>query len=639
MIPFRKSIGFRILGISFILLALPLLVDAFILAEQRYEETLTDAKGHLVEVAYSRELPLTQIQPLKKPLLEVMSFYLNLENSFPEKPDTELNEKLRTLANIGNFSEIFLIKITDDDHFVVTASSLPKFIGRDYTDFFRLNNLLQTDILKKSGFIAYNNKISDPFFIVSHLVYSEKGDKPIGVLAISDNLTYKLSDLLEKDEDRFEVSFALLLPSSVVFASSDPQMRFEYFKSLTSEYRKLFAQEEPFAGRELPNEPLKVDDSIGNPFFEFKWKGKEQIGYITDLPHANFSLLTYASKEAIFRAPVTNFFKIYGIYALILLVGGIIAYVLTRRMAKPMQFLSRVMQKIQQGDLGVRYKQDALGFEINVLGDIFNEMVDAVLEQKKVAEEERVTRETLARELRLGQQVQRSLLPQKMPKYPGVDLAEMYIPAIEVGGDFYDVFVKERENAPDQLALAVADASGKGVQACFYSLSVRNMLRTYARVYDDVGMAMSATNNLFGLETGESGMFVTVVMGVYDHKTGMFQYFSSGHNSPIVRRENGKIEVLRQHGIAMGVISTEDQHAETIKLMKGDAVILYTDGITEAHNEEFEIYGEERLIELIREEGSRGASEIREKILRDVDTFVGTAPQHDDITLLVMKIC
>lgn len=639
MIPFRKSIGFRLLGISFILLAFPLLVDSFILVQQRYEHTVADAKGYLVEVAHLRELPLSQIQPLNRPLIEVMSYFLKLQTDFPQKPTEEIDEKLKKMANIGNFSGVFLLKITEDGRYIVSASSLPGFVGKDYTNFFRLNDLFSPDAIERgySSYVSYNDKTLEPFFTVAHLVYSLKEERAVGVLAVSDDISYKLNELLEVDEHRYPVSFALLLPSTVIFASSDPEMRFHYFLPLKPEYRRLFIEENPFVAKLLPEEPIEVDDNIGYPFFEFKWNGKEQIGYVKKLSVGNFGLLTFASKDEIFRSPVINFFNIYSIYALILIIGGTVACILTMRMAKPIQSLSSIMQEIQKGDLDLRYQQDPLGFEINVLGNIFNEMVDAVLEQKKVAEEERVSRETFARELRLGQQVQRSLLPQKMPKYPGVDVAEMYIPAIEVGGDFYDIFVKEGRDKEDQLVLAVADASGKGVQACFYSLSVRNMLRTYAKEYDDVGMAMSATNNLFRLDTADIGMFVTAVMGVYDYKSRMFHYFSAGHNPGIVRREDGKIEVLRHHGIAMGVLPTKDPHAESIQLHRGDAVILYTDGITEAHDEKYELFGEEKLISLIEKEGWRSASEIVEHIVSDVNAFAGKAPQHDDITLLVMK--
>lgn len=610
-------------------------MDSFILIQKRYERRIVEAKDYLVEIAQQRELPLAQIQPLNKPLLEMMAHFLKLQSDFPEKPDKELNDKLKEMAKIGDFYGVFILKITDDKRYIVTASSDSNFVGKDYTNFFNLHDIIDREM---SSYISYNSKTLEPYFIVAHLIFSPEQEKVIGLLAISDDITYKHKELLVLDDHRYPVSFALLLPSTVVFAATDPEMRFHYFLDLQPEQRQLFIEEELFPGKLLPDEPIKVEEGIGKPFFEFTWQGEEQIGYVKKLPDNNFTLLTYAAKDKIFHSPILNFFNIYSIYGLILIIGGTVAYLLIRRMAKPIQDLSVVMQKIQQGEIHLRYKIDPLGFEINALGTIFNEMVDAVLEQKKVAEEERLKREILARELILGQQAQRSLLPQKMPQYPGVELAELYIPAIEVGGDFYDVFVKTRTDTSPQLFIAVADASGKGVQACFYSLSVRNMLRTYAKEYDDVGMAMSATNNLFTLDTGETGMFVTVFMGAYDYDTQTFKYFSSGHNPGIVRREDGSIEILQHHGIAMGVLQTGDQHEASIQLNKGDTVILYTDGVTEAHNEEYQHYGEERLAQLIQSEGWRSASELVEQIAKQVDHFVGQTPQHDDITLLIMKI-
>ena len=640
MIPFRKSLGFRLLGISFILLALPLLVDSFILIQKRYQYAIAGAKSHLIDMAYLRELPLTELQPLNEPLLEVMSYFLDLQSDFPNEPNTELNEKLQRMAEIGEFSEIFILKITDEEEYIATASSSPNIVGRNYTDFFRLNNLLSANTLKRGFniYIFYDETTFEPYVLLAHLIFSAEKKKVIGVLVVADDINFKLQKILQKTTQRFPVSFALLYPSTVVFAGTDPTLRFHYLLPLQPEYRQLFIQEAPFVEKLLPNEPIDVNNRIGYPFFEFFWQGEDQIGYIKKLPNVNFSLLTYAPKKKLLHAQPISFFNIYSIYALTLVIGGGVAYLLTMRMAKPIGNLSVVMQEISKGNIHFRYRKDWLGFEINVLGSIFNDMIDTLLEQKKIAEEDRVTRETLARELRLGQQIQQQLLAQKIPKYPGVDMAEKYIPAIEVGGDFYDVFIKERTEASSQLFFAVADASGKGSRACFYSLSVRNMLRIYAKEYDDVGMAMSATNNLFKLDAADTGMFVTVLMGMYDDDTKTFYYFSAGHNPPILRREDGSIEILRHHGIAMGVLETGKQQAHSIQLSKGDTLVLYTDGITEAQNEKFELYGEERLINLIRYEGFRSASELVESIVLQTKEFTGTASQHDDITLMVMKV-
>lgn len=638
MIPFHKSIGFRILLISFILLALPLLVDSFIFVQRSYEHAIEDAKGYLAEIANKRELPLTGIQPVNKTLFDVLVNFLGVKKHFPQEPNEELNEKLQGIAKAGGFYGVFLLKVTPDNRLIVVGSGLPQFIGRDYTDFFVLNSFYSQTIFEKgyATYISYDNETLQPFFIVAYAIRAPDG-RPLGVMTISDDISKNLKEILKPDLDRYPVNFALLLPSSIVYAASDEELVFNYFHPLNAEYRKYFMEEEPSA-EFLPKKPLKiVTNKTSSPYLEFTWKGKTQLGYIKKFERSDFSILAYASKEAIIQAPLITFFNIYSVYGAILIIGGTLAYLLTMRMAKPIQSLSHVMQQIQQGDLQKRYQHDPLGFEINVLGSVFNQMVDAVIEQKRIVEEERVKRETFARELRLGQQVQRNLLPQAMPVYPGVEIAERYIPAIEVGGDFFDVFVK-RQREKEQLVLSVADASGKGVHACFYSLSLRNMLRTYTKEYDDIAHAMLKANNLFRQDTAESGMFVTVLMGVYDHESGNFNYYSCGHNPGLIRREDGTVERLDHPGIAMGVSEVEEAHTNSVQLNKGDTLVLYTDGITEAHDEEFRQYGEERLTDCLAKEGGESPAEIIERLVSDVTAFAGKAPQHDDITLLVMKV-
>jgi len=194
------------------------------------------------------------------------------------------------------------------------------------------------------------------------------------------------------------------------------------------------------------------------------------------------------------------------------------------------------------------------------------------------------------------------------------------------------VFVKDNQ----QLVLAVADASGKGVQACFYSMSVRSMLRSYAREYDDVAEAMQATNNLFLIDTGDTGMFVTVLMGFYDLITHRLSYYSYGHTPLLLRKANGDVEFLPHPDIAMGVEFAQRKESHTVQLNRGDTLLFYTDGITEAHDETYQNFGEDRLVECLQKE--KGASELVEEVVNRVKAFVDKTPQHDDITLLAMKV-
>lgn len=629
MIPFRKTIGFRLLGITLILLALPLLVDSFILVQKRYENLLNEAKGYLVEVARERELPLGEIQPLNKPLIEVTSRFLDLKKDFPTEPSAELNEKLTKIAEIGGFSGVYLIDITADDEFIVVGSNRPDYVGKNETHFFKYHEQFAVNVRTPGlvTFISYKIQTKEPYFFVAHTVDE-------GILLFSLEIGEKIQEILvEEEEGPYPVDFALVLPSSIIFSATDPTLDFNYLAPVTDAQKAFLTEEDPEALGKIPDEPLDVDQSTGLPFFEFTWKGQTQIAYIKKFGGGNFSLLTYASKEAIFSSPFTIFVETYAIFGLILVLGGLIAYLLIWRMTRPIQKLSSVMGEIAEGHLQARYKKARLGFEINDLGAAFNGMVDTLVEKKRVVEQERVVRETLAAELKLGRAVQRSLLPETLPEYTGVDLAHTYVPAIEVGGDFYDVFTKE-----DELVIAVADASGKGVQACFYSLSARNMLRTYAHAHSEVGAAISATNNLFSRDTNETGMFVTLVMAFYNPKTRLFNYYSAGHNPLLVRRRNGEVEILHNQGMAIGVLPTGELRGDKIELHPGDAVIFYSDGITEAHNAKNALYTDEHFAAFIARLEGKNAEQMVEAIIEDVNTFANGAAQHDDITLLVMRV-
>lgn len=637
MIPFRKSLAFRLLILSFILLALPLLVDSFIIVQNSYRGAIMNAKRNLVEIAASRSIPLSEMQPAKRLGLAMMEAFLDLREHFPTEPQSDLGEKLRAIAEAGDFSGLFLLRVTQDGNYVVVAANQPAYEKKNYTDFVNLMDIYSSEVYNVGffSFLAYDSQTLQPYFIVGRVVYS-LDNKPQGILMVTLNIADRLEKILAPVEDKYPINFALLLPNTIVFAASDPTLQYQYFVPIDEKFRAAFQKQEVFSKQPLPLEPIPRT-TLGYPFFEFTWNGQQQVGYINNLSTSAISLMAYASKQAIFTQPFVDFLDVYVIYLAILIVGGVLAYFLTRRLARPMFHLGNVMLDIQRGNLESRYQSDPLGYEINTVGEIFNKTIEALFQKQTLAEQARVERETYAQELRIGQHVQRSLLVEKTPSYPEVDIAHRYIPAKEVGGDFFDVFIKDAEDG-EVLALSIADASGKGVRACFYSLGVRNMLRTYAKEFEDVAHVMERTNALFCLDSGETGMFVTVLMAYYNHRNKEFAYYSCGHNPLLLRKANGEVSFLNHMGIAMGLEAKMDVESHKVKLEKGDLILFYTDGITEAHDIHFRMFSDERLVHFLKKEGDKPASEIADKLLEEVRLFVGTAPQHDDITLLIMKV-
>lgn len=640
MFPFRKTLGFRLLLISVILLAFPLLLDSFILAIRRYHDATRDAKNYLTELANFKEIPLKEIAPSSHNFLAIMEQFLQLESNYPNSPNEKINKQLGNLAALGDFHTILLVKTNPDHSLAIVGSNQKNIAEKDLSKFLHSMDLFSEENIHKDYVVrvAYDPITLQPFFIVTRPIYNKDTKQLVGFLIVTDtaNLGKKLESLLAPDLKNYPVNFALLLPSSIVFSSSDPALEFHYFKPLTEESKKIFIHGEPFASDLLPEQPIKIEKQDGD-FFEFHWQGKLQIGFIKELGEASYSLLTYASKEDIFTDPIHDFGDLYAVFILIICVGTLLTYCLVRRMAMPMSQLTRVMLKIREGQLEERYSFDRWGFEINQLGFTFNNMLDSLIEKKRRTEQERVFKEGYARELKLGQQVQRNLLPKEMPTLPGVEFASLYIPAIDVGGDYFDLFV-DHQIEGDKLYLAVADASGKGVQACFYSLGVRSLLRTFAKHSDSLEKAMHSTNNIFCDDVGASGMFITVWMGEYDNRTKKLTYYSCGHNPPILRRKNGPVELLSVQDMAMGLLPSSDKKADTVALSEGDLLVLYTDGVTEAHNMKLELFGEDRLIAFAKQYGDLEAQAFLDKLIAEITLFVGKAPQHDDITLLVMRV-
>lgn len=319
---------------------------------------------------------------------------------------------------------------------------------------------------------------------------------------------------------------------------------------------------------------------------------------------------------------------------LFLFVGGGMAVLITFRISRPLSALYQVMKRVEKRDLTARYHQDRMGFEINAIGRVFNRMIDSLLHHMEEARNERISRELLSKELKIGHDIQRSILPKEMPKLPGFDIATGFQGAKEVAGDFYDLF--SRDNG--ELWCAVADAAGKGVPACLYSLCARSMLRSFQSSGVPLDQVIVRTNNLFCLDTGATGNFVTAWVGSLDRNTRKLTYCSCGHPPSILLKKEGRVELLGTPGMALGVLPLESVATQEVQLDAGDVLLLYTDGIIDSQDSFFEFFGKERLLSALKEAHHLNAEEIVETIIDRVNNFAQDVPIYDDRTLVVIKV-
>ncbi len=255
--------------------------------------------------------------------------------------------------------------------------------------------------------------------------------------------------------------------------------------------------------------------------------------------------------------------------------------------------------------------------------------------------ERREMEQRLARsnaELQIAAEIQKSFLPEAIPQIPGIDIAARNVMAKEVGGDFFDVIPYE-VMALDKgtHGLLVADVSGKGVPAALFMALSRIVVRVNALWHHDPAKVIYHSNNAI-TQDSKAGMFVTLFFGMLNEKNRSLTYVNAGHNPPLLFRSHDRtIEKLPPTGICLGVLENQEYESRSVKIEKDDVLVMYTDGVTEAINTQEEMFGENRLIEIIRNNTHLPAQMILERILSDVEKFAKDMPQFDDITLFVVK--
>ncbi len=238
----------------------------------------------------------------------------------------------------------------------------------------------------------------------------------------------------------------------------------------------------------------------------------------------------------------------------------------------------------------------------------------------------------LQNELDVASKMQQSILPTVFPSGPTYKIFGTMHPAKDVGGDFFDIV----RLADDKVGLAIADVSDKGVPAALFMMSSRTLLKGSAIGTEAPGDVLTEVNNLLN-EDETTGMFVTMLYAVYDPATGVFTYASGGHDPPLVVRADGTSELKPlTGGIALGVLGGFEYRQDSFQLEPGDTVCLYTDGVTEATNQQGELMGIEGIQELFASAPPTGAEQSCMGMLNRVLEYTGEAPQHDDITCLTL---
>jgi serine phosphatase RsbU (regulator of sigma subunit) len=239
-------------------------------------------------------------------------------------------------------------------------------------------------------------------------------------------------------------------------------------------------------------------------------------------------------------------------------------------------------------------------------------------------------RQSTEQELRLARSIQRASLPEEVPTLEGWQISPFYRPAREVGGDFYDFFELE----DGRLGLVVGDATGHGVPAALVMASARSMLRAVAQASDSPGDVLRRVNDPLATDIPPN-MFVTCFYAILDPESGSLTYANAGHDLPYLYR-NSAAEELRARGMPLGLMPGMGYEEKQTILEAGEAALLYSDGLVEAHDPEGEMFGFPRLRALVAEHGEQRS--LGDFLLEELHSFVGESwEQEDDITLLTLR--
>ncbi len=247
-------------------------------------------------------------------------------------------------------------------------------------------------------------------------------------------------------------------------------------------------------------------------------------------------------------------------------------------------------------------------------------------------------RVVMKRDLQIAREIQTWLLPGAPPQIPGISVAYATRPANTVAGDYYDVFPRPgKTNDENRIVFAVADVAGKSIPAAMLMATFQASLKTLSTA--QVPLAELVANmNRYACSNSQGGLrFTTAFLAEYDATRRVFTYINAGHNNPILRRSTGSIERLNVGGLPLGIMPDAKYESASVALEPGDWLVVFTDGVVEAVNGREEDFDEPRLLSAIHAGASDTPKQLLDRLMNELDLFVGNTPQHDDITCLLVK--
>lgn len=266
--------------------------------------------------------------------------------------------------------------------------------------------------------------------------------------------------------------------------------------------------------------------------------------------------------------------------------------------------------------------------------ETFSDYASVAIENSRLLEQS-IEKERLEKELDVAREIQRKILPADVPDYPNMEIASVFIPAFEVGGDYYDFF----RISETKLGFVIADVSGKGISAAFIMAEVKGIFESLSKTIEKPKEILIKANEILK-ETLDSKTFVSAAYGYFDFNEKKLIFARAGH-CPLFLIRDMNSKQIRPSGLGLGLSSKEyfEQTLEefSVDLLRNDTIVLYTDGVTDAKNEQMEDFGDKYFLNVLQDNASLSAQELSNKIIREITVFSSQHNQYDDITLVIFK--
>ena len=362
-------------------------------------------------------------------------------------------------------------------------------------------------------------------------------------------------------------------------------------------------------------------------------RGRPCWMYYAPIPSSGWSVAVIFPKDELTEDVVhlTRTVIFLGITGILLL--SIAVVLNTRSITKQLREMSQAAERIGTGNLDIELPPVRSGDEVGKLTAAFHYMKTSLKEYIAKLTETTAAKERIESELKIASEIQMGILPKKFPPFPDrteFDIFATIKPAKEVGGDFYDFFFIDQNH----LCFVIADVSGKGIPAALFMAVTRTLIKAKATPNLSSGELLTKVNEELCIGN-DSNMFVTIFCGILNTKTGEILYTNAGHNPPLIIQDGGKVKWLEvESNIFIGAMEQVNYKTDRIVLHTGDALFMYTDGVTEAMNESEEQFTSERLEKEIIALQEKPVQEIVAGIMKQIISFAHSAPQSDDITMM-----